>query len=628
MSLDSSTERTLPRLRDEGGVALILTLVLLIGLVAISAGALILTGTEGQLRAFSKEQVNLRYLAEQGVEMGLSRINRDETALPDTGYALLENGFQPVDAAGQTLSGLDLNVYVARTGSATGSTGNFASIVGEASGYGTKWIVRMEVTEESFAKYAYFTDNEGSNIWFAGGDEIFGPVHSNDQIKIHSSGAWFHEEVTTGRDILYPSNGTFDRGYMEYVDTIPLPNNTDLVKLAALATAGHTHFTPPSTGQPDNVQMRIEFVTIDVNGDGDAVDDDEGLFRIYRSDDPVWVGSYDGGGGGTGPWIRTCGDVHDHPVTGNPWFISAQNHVDLFNSGSAHGATTAAWEGYAPLRHGSGTNATTYQRSVAQPTSRCLLGGDPRLTPDNATWDFWDLTPGDEGWLRRADFMPGATLPAVAAARADADYLFPLHLNYNPDFRGVMFFDGLIGVSGTLNGRVTLVTSDNITLLDDFTYSVPANAAKCNDIAGFITARNFYIANNNLNAPQRLPSWAGTYRTYDDTGSEFIDGVILAIGTSFTVEEYNQGPTNAQACESTPWGRGCIYLTGGIIQDIRGAVGLTSGRGYLKRYAYDANARFCPPPHFPTTGKFSKNRYFQVSPEAFSKPGVFFANLK
>ncbi len=104
--------------------------------------------------------------------------------------------------------------------------------------------------------------------------------------------------------------------------------------------------------------------------------------------------------------------------------------------------------------------------------------------------------------------------------------------------------------------------------------------------------------------------------------------MILALGTSFTVENWNSGPTDAEACEATPWGRGCLYLTGGLIQEERGPVGRTNGQGYLKRYAYDSNARFCPPPHFPTTGRYAKNRYFQVSPEAFENPGQFFADLK
>lgn len=619
------------RLGDRDGAALALTLILMVALVGMTAGALILTGTEQQLRTYSKGQVDLRYVAELGAEMGLSRVNRDETALPDTGYNVLESAYIPKDAQGDTIRGVKLNIYSSRTGSATGRTGNYASIVGEAVGYGSSSIVRLELTEESFAKYAYFSDNEGGNIWFGGGDQLFGPVHSNDEIKIHSTGATFHDFVTTALTVRYPENGTFIKGFEENVETIPLPDASDMSRLEALATAGDAFFTPSSTGNPDDVEMRIEFVSIDVNGDGDETDADEGFFRIYRSTDSDWLGSYPGGGGPTGPWIETCGDVHNHPDTGDPWFISAANHRELYENADDYDGPyedeVEEWDEYGPLRHGEASWNNTYSAAVNTVGARCYLGGDPRLTLTNRTVDPWNGTAADDGWLRRADFMPAATLPAALAGRDDADFLFPLHRDYNPDFRGVLYFDGLVGISGVLNGRITLVSSDNVVLLDDFTYSVPANAERCNDIAGFLTSRNFFVADNNLNSPQNFPS-GGPMRTHDDTGSEFIDGVILALSTSFTVENWNSGPTDAQACETTPWGRGCLYLTGGLIQDTRGPVGRTNGQGYLKRYAYDSNARFCPPPHFPTTGKYAKNRYYEVSPDAFDDPGAFFTDLR
>jgi len=616
-------------LTDQQGVALFITLVLLVALVAISASAVIMNGTERQLRVYSKAQIDLRYLAGMAAEMGLSRLNRDEQALPDTGYNMLEHNLTPADALGEPIGDFELNIYASRSGSATGRTGNFASVVGQAIGRGATAIVRLEVTEESFAKFAYFTDNEGGNIWFGGGDQLLGPVHSNDQIKIHSTGATFHSEVTTGRDVLYPDNGTFVKGYEEYVDTIPMPDNTDLARLQALALDGSTFFTTPSVGGPGDVEMRIEFVAIDVNGDGDDVDPDEGFFKIYRSPYPYWISAQ-----GTSSWTRNCGDVHTHPLTGEPVFVSAHNHRLLYEGADyngPYGSEVAAWRDHPELRHGVGGTGdwgTVYLRAVTHPTSRCYLGGDPRLELDGRSPDLWNGLDDDSGWLRRADFAPSTSIPSALQGRDDADYLFPLSLEHNALFRGVLFFEGLIGVSGVLNGRVTVVSNDNIVLLDDFTYSVPANAEKCNDIAGFLSAHNFYVSDNNLNTPQHFPGASGDRRTYDDTGSEFIDAVILTLDRSFTVEHYWDGPRSSEMCEGQPNGRGCLYLTGGLIQQTRGAVGLTSGEGYIKRYAYDANARFCPPPHYPTTGRYVKNRYYEVNPRAFQDVGSFFAELR
>ena len=88
----------------------------------------------------------------------------------------------------------------------------------------------------------------------------------------------------------------------------------------------------------------------------------------------------------------------------------------------------------------------------------------------------------------------------------------------------------------------------------------------------------------------------------------------MALGTSFTVENYNAGPNNALTCGTSTDGRGCLFLTGGLIQNNRGAVGLVSGEGYVKRYSYDRCAVINPPPYFPTTGRFLDNRYYELDP--------------
>jgi hypothetical protein len=64
-------------------------------------------------------------------------------------------------------------------------------------------------------------------------------------------------------------------------------------------------------------------------------------------------------------------------------------------------------------------------------------------------------------------------------------------------------------------------------------------------------------------------------------------------------------------------GRGCLYLTGGLIQEARGAVGTLSGIGFLKRYSYDRCVLSTPPSYFPTTGRFIDNRYYEIDPLRF-----------
>ena len=58
----------------------------------------------------------------------------------------------------------------------------------------------------------------------------------------------------------------------------------------------------------------------------------------------------------------------------------------------------------------------------------------------------------------------------------------------------------------------------------------------------------------------------------------------------------------------------------------RGAVGLTSGEGYIKRYQYDACGATDPPPYYPTTGVFIKNRFYELDPTRFNVAGWYAAN--
>jgi hypothetical protein len=109
----------------------------------------------------------------------------------------------------------------------------------------------------------------------------------------------------------------------------------------------------------------------------------------------------------------------------------------------------------------------------------------------------------------------------------------------------------------------------------------------------------------------------------DDTKDVFVQGVLMALKTAFGVENYDRGPQNANGCEGLGNGRGCLYLTGGIIQQQRGAVGLSSGEGFTKRYAYDRCALYNPPPYFPTTGRYADNRYYEIDPNGFSVAALY-----
>jgi hypothetical protein len=226
----------------------------------------------------------------------------------------------------------------------------------------------------------------------------------------------------------------------------------------------------------------------------------------------------------------------------------------------------------------------------------------------------------------------------VAARRPlDAAYLFPIFRGLNPGTKGVITVTGTTGISGVLRGRVTVYATGDVIILDDQIYatnpSVVSNSNtpnSCPDMLGIIAGLNITVADNALNDPPMINA-AGPapspYRNEDDTPDLFIQGVMMALNTSFGVENYNTGPSNATGCPTPPAsganGRGCLFLYGGLIQQRRGAVGLLSGQGYLKRYSYDHCAVSSPPPFFPTTGRFLDNRYYEIDPVRFNITTLF-----
>jgi hypothetical protein len=247
---------------------------------------------------------------------------------------------------------------------------------------------------------------------------------------------------------------------------------------------------------------------------------------------------------------------------------------------------------------------------------RCYLGGSDSLFGGFVAND------GTGAWLA----WPGS-VSGLLAGRPDAGYLHPITRALNPNFKGVIYVDGKVLISGVVRGRVTVAATDGIVIGDDVTYATDPGAGTCNDILGLFSGGDIVVSDNTINAPVR-PTSANNWFTYDESRDEFIHAVVLALSI-FTVENYASGATTAEACESKVFGRGCLFLTGGIIQKTRGAVGTIGnpgGTGNLKRYSYDACAYTNPPPYFPTTGHFARGRYYEVNPVGFDVD-AFFAGL-
>lgn len=579
--------------RNERGVALITVLLLAFALSALALGSAMMAMNTGLIRRYNERFALVTDAALAGLEEGRSKLNGTPSLYPDSGYVTLENGVAVTDANGAVIPGLTRWTWAGPSGIKSGQYGIFGSIISRVTDNTNIQVVRrLEITQTSFAKYAYFSTIEGA-IVFGGGDQITGPLHSNDNITIHSTGARFRDEVRTAGTVVNPQYGTFDKGYTTGVPPIPMPTMTDLTKLKAQAQAGNTYFPGYTTGAYGEARTRIEFVAVDLNGNGTTTDDDEGFIKVYQGSankEPFVTASRPGSGyQPNATLVRNCGD------------FATLSGVTTFRAAADHNGSPPA-----PHNH-------TPSASLNAANSKCYLGGDANLT------NGFVASNGDGAWVAWSGPVD-ARLSALKGA--EAPYFHPITRALNPNFKGVIYVDGKVVISGTVRGRVTLVSPYQVIIGDDIKQSIDPSLGICDDILGLFSGDDIVVADNMLNTPLQLPnnSWK-TMKAYGNK-DEYIHAVILALDI-FTANNYNAGPTTQEACDGTNWGRGCLRISGGLIQRTRGAVGTTAGYGYLKRYTYNTCGLSDPPPYFPTTGYFSRNRFYEINPIGFDVAAWF-----
>lgn len=593
------------------------------------------------IQGASERAMSVDDAALSGLEVARARLNARLDTVPVTGHATIE------DEVTVTIGGRPVrrSTWVARVGN-TDSLGNGgeygvqAEVVSRSTdGGGNVAVRRALMYQQSFARYAYFTDiglnANGSTLWFANGWTAQGPLHSNDSLFIFNGAypqAIFRDEVTTAKGIANKSKGWFQKPPpREGVARIELPSTAELDQLRAIASNAGYVFTPTfSTGDTATVTMRIEFVAVDVNGDGDTTDEDEGFFRVYQMNAAVPYGS--GWAMARVPAPPAAGvPVHDNAggATRDSVLYSRNCGVTALVSGRV--ATPAT---FAQVSVAGGTTYRARMRpkqdAFDHPDARCFLGGDPRLTP---TGVFQPTDPAGS-WLPRAS----GSVPAAVAARPDGAYLWPLAPAYNPNFRGVIFVEGRVGVSGTVRGRLTLASRHNMVVLHELRQAIDPSTTNgmCrpeDDIVGLLSGRHVLWADNLLQSPQQRrdnssggAGWLTPRKDFDPSASRpdmAVHAVVLALG-SIGTERPNPW-SGASASQFV--NRGVIRQVGGRIQD-RAGQGGTISSGFLHGYNSDITFNKCalrfPPPYFPTTGHWARGQFFELDPARFS-PTTWFA---
>ena len=279
---------------------------------------------------------------------------------------------------------------------------------------------------------------------------------------------------------------------------------------------------------------------------------DEEVFN----DMPVWFWSQD----------RLNGPTHTNAhfnIFGSPVFesraYSADNYIHFFNNGNAvdlQQLTNPPFD-LPDFQQGLdfGAEVVTMPAQALSLRSAALNGGfflqgdTTVMLNDNGTMN---VTNAARGWVDQPMALPA---------------------------NGTLFVDGgnLI-VSGTLNGRLTVGTSQDIIIPNNIVYADDPRAnPNSDDVLGIVSEGDVVIDDN---APFDLE----------------INACIMAMDTSFLRENWWVGPA-----------LGTLSIYGGIIQDQRGPIGTFNGAtgqkrsGYSKDYAYDQRLLGSPPLFMPTT---------------------------
>ena len=182
------TPRRVKRFRNRRGFALVAVLMIAMVATVLALATSMLTMSNKLVQVGSDRAAAVDDAAIGALEMERSRLNARLDSIPVDGYLTV--------AAGQLVAGTNIRrtIWVSRLGNSdslrnAGEFGVQAEVVAKAEdSFGNVAIRRSQLFQESFARYASFTDmarsTNGSLLYWALGAQAQGPVHSNDTINV------------------------------------------------------------------------------------------------------------------------------------------------------------------------------------------------------------------------------------------------------------------------------------------------------------------------------------------------------------------------------------------------------------------------------------------------------------
>ena len=260
-------------------------------------------------------------------------------------------------------------------------------------------------------------------------------------------------------------------------------------------------------------------------------------------------------------WTNGQFNIDGNPIFNGPVY-SGSGSINYMNGGPP-----------AIIRRSPTALPTTRGTSTSARCSAAARSPRSRTSPTAAEFP----KPSNSGNGYTLTFNTGGTFTLVKnGGGSGSSAVSPVTLYNNAPIstiNGAFYFQDTVQVSGTIDGQVTVATSSgkDIDITGNLVYSYPANPATMFD-AGFnqsdplLTSKCALISGGNVVIDQ---TWSGAWTDM------YITAICASVTGSFENQYYTSSPQKT------------LHLYGGITQMTRGAVGTTSGTGFLKDYLYD-----------------------------------------
>jgi len=589
------------RLRARRGSALMLTMVFTFAMGGLAISAIYMAGSTSILSKLYDRERDYRYAAEWALSIGKSRLMTDTSfALPDSLYVQILNGSTVTDATGQAVPRVMVDLYAGVGGSSTGQYGRFVEMVAVAyDNGGARHVRRLQLQAENFARYAMFTD-QWSPGCYTTGEIVRGRAHSNQNWVSCSTapGPVYTDTVSAVTTVTgtaqYPSAG---HRYPS-APVIPFPTVSKLSWMPGYASAGNLSLVANAYSGSGG-GSRMEFVAVDLDGDGALTGAAEGYFRVFDALAATDTNRTRGGWAGNTSQVNTiisnpatgqnalwgtiireqCGlnyvmDIQGTGVPDDTVFVPIAAHdstIVRYNwlndslramvAGHPSGRALFANDAAANARSMDATTATRLSNLMINNPVRCYPAGDPRLmlterpgdvgppAPNDTLRDVWKRGGSDStftivtktgSWRpwtgwSGSSFFTGGT-PRQAI---EEPYLWPIHRTQNLSSQGVIYVNGSIYLSGLFRGRATLYVSGDVELIDDLTYVTnPASLPICQNLLGIITGGNMWIANNSINRPRRVNGTGTANTRFFDSDQDFFLHAVTLVGVANTTATF------------------------------------------------------------------------------------------